>query len=182
MGEGIRAFTPWGELAYALGKKAGYEKVRKGDEERVAPGADTFRDPFGGRPTLILLDELSAYLRKVHGRPDASQLTPFLTGLFKAIESAPGAALVFTLADGKGGVATDAYSEESLFLGDKLAEAERVAARKATLLDPTAEHETARVLRRRLFARIDDAGAAEVVEAYRRLWAQDSADLPSDFS
>jgi hypothetical protein len=179
MGGGIRAFTPWGELAYALAGAEGYGKIRASDEQRVAPGADTLRSLFGGEPALILLDELSVYLRKVHGRPEAAQLTPFLTGLFKSVESAPGAVLVFTLAIGKAGMATDAYSEENQYLADKLAEAESVAARKATLLDPTAEHETAQVLRRRLFKRIDDGGAAEVVEAFQKLWTQHAADLPT---
>jgi hypothetical protein len=53
-----------------------------------------------------------------------------------------------------------------------------VAARKATLLDPTAESEVAQVLRRRLFSRIDDAGAAEVVDAYRALWTANADSLP----
>ena len=178
MGGGVRAFTPWGELAHGLAGAAGYERVQASDVERVPPGADTIRELFGGQPTLILLDELSVYLRKVHGRPEAAQLTPFLTSIFKAIESSPQAVIVFTLAIGRSGMATDAYSEENQFLADKLAEAESVAARKATLLDPTAEHETARVLRRRLFKRIDDGGAAAVVEAYARLWAQHAGDLP----
>ena len=47
------------------------------------------------------------------GREDAAQLTPFLTVLFKAVESSPGAALVFTLAIGKSNRATDAYGEEN---------------------------------------------------------------------
>src|SRR4029077_13186305 len=108
--EGIRAYTPWGELAFALAGSDGYREVQRSDQERTAPGADTLRRLFGGEPALILLDELSVYLRKVQGRRDAEQLTPFLTDLFKAVESAPGAALVFTLAVGKGGKATDAYS------------------------------------------------------------------------
>ena len=178
MGEGVRAFTPWGELAYALGRKKGYEAIRKSDEERRAPGAENLRDLFGGEPTIILLDELSIYLRKVRGREDAAQLTPFLTVLFKAVESSPGAALVFTLAIGKAGVATDAYSDENDFLASKLAEAESVAARKATLLDPTSERETVQVLRRRLFKSIDQKGAAEVSEAYRAVWAKHGSELP----
>ncbi len=178
MGEGVRAFTPWGELAYALAGREGYAAVRSSDEERSAPGADTIRNLFGNRPALILIDELSIYLRKVQGRPDAAQLTPFLTGLFKAVESAPGAALVFTLALRKDQKATDAYSEENQFLADKLAEAESVAARKATLLDPTAEHETARVLRRRLFKRIDEAAAEDAVKAYAKAWSESAASLP----
>ena len=175
---GVRAFTPWGELAAALGGKAGYDRIKSSDIDRVPPGADTIRELFGGKPALILLDELSVYLRKVRERPEAAQLTPFLTGLFKAVESSPGVVLVFTLAIGKGGRASDAYSEENQFLADKLAEAESVAARKATLLDPTAEHETPQVLRRRLFKRIDDKAAAEVIEAYRGLWSQPSNELP----
>lgn len=178
MGDGVRAFTPWGELAYTLGGVAGYGMVRASDEQRVAPGADTLRDLFGGKPTLVLLDELSVYLRKVKGRRDAEQLTPFLTALFKAIESAPSAALVFTLAIGKTGKATDAYSDENQWVAARLDEAESVAARKATLLDPTAEHEVAQVLRRRLFEKIDDAGAREVVDAYRKLWHDQAARIP----
>ena len=177
MGAGVRAYTPWGELAYALNGIEGYESVRRSDEERIAPGADTLRALFGGQPTVVLLDELSVYLRKVHGRDEARQLTPFLTGLFKAIESSPGAALVFTLAIGKAGVASDAYADENEALASRLAEAESVAARKATLLDPTSEHETVQVLRR-IFQRIDDAGAAAVVGAYRELWTRYAADLP----
>ena len=176
--DGLRAFTPWGELAYRLAGVAGYEEVRASDIERVAPGADTIRSLFGGEPTLILLDELGVYLRKVGNRPESEQLAPFLTALFNAVESSPGAALVFTLAIGKGGRATDAYSAENEFVAKHIEEAESVAARKATLLDPTAEHETARVLRRRLFSSIDDGGAAEVIAAYRDLWMRNADKLP----
>ena len=90
---GVLAYTPWGEIAHALAGKPGYERVRRSDEERVAPGSETLRALFGDAPTLILLDELSVYLRKV-GRLDAArgQLTAFLTSLFKAVESAPNAA------------------------------------------------------------------------------------------
>lgn len=108
---GLRAYTPWGELAYRLAGRAGYERVRASDEQGGAPGADTIRELFGDEPTLILMDELSVYLRKlkVKEREAAGgQLTAFLTALFKAVESTPHAAVVYTLAIGKGGVATDA--------------------------------------------------------------------------
>ena len=71
---------------------------------------------------LILLDELSVYLRKVRPIDDARyQLTAFLTSLFKAVEGAPNAALVYTLAIGKDGRATDAYNEENQFIADNMA-------------------------------------------------------------
>src|SRR5258708_39895019 len=65
------------------------------------PGAETIAELFGDQPALILLDELSIYLRKIKGRPNArDQLTAFLTSLFKAVESSPRATLVYTLAGG----------------------------------------------------------------------------------
>jgi len=77
---GLRAYTPWGEIAYQLAGRAGYEKVRGSDEQSGAPGAETIKELFGGKPTLILMDELSVYLRKLKVRDrDAAggQLTAF---------------------------------------------------------------------------------------------------------
>lgn len=183
VGDGIRAYTPWGELAYALGGRPAYELIRNSDEKGIAPGADTIKELFGGRPTLILIDELSIYLRKQGAKDLASaarQLTAFLTALFKAVESSPNAALVYTLAIGKKDKkASDAYSQENQIIADMMQEAESVSARKATLLDPTEEDETIKVLRRRLFAHVDDAGARQVVDAYVRLWEQNKDHLPS---
>ena len=172
MGDGVLAHTPWGEIGYALAGKEGYARVRNSDESRIAPGAETLRELFGGEPTLILLDELSVYLRKVRNLEDArGQLTAFLNSLFKAVEGTSNAALVYTLAIGKDGRATDAYSEESQFIADNMAEAESVSARKATLLNPTEDDETVQVLRRRLFSSIDETKAVPAIEAYRELWA-----------
>ena len=172
MGEGMLAYTPWGELACSLAGREGYARVRASDESRIAPGAETLRELFGGEPTLILLDELSVYLRKVRRLDDArDQLTAFLTSLFKAVEGAPNAALVYTLAIGKDGRAVDAYGAENRLIAEHMAEVESVSARKATLLNPTEEDETVLVLRRRLFGAIDEAGAEGAVEAYRRTWA-----------
>jgi len=65
LGGGIRAYTPWGEIAYALAGVDGYQRIKKSDEECIAPGADTIKELFGNEPTLILIDELSVYLRKL---------------------------------------------------------------------------------------------------------------------
>ena len=181
MGDGVLAHTPWGEIAYALAGKDGYARVRNSDEDCVAPGAETLRELFGGQPALVLLDELSVYLRKVYAHKDArDQLTAFLTSLFKAVESAPNVALVYTLAIGKDGRGMDAYSEENQFIAKAMAEMESVSARKATLLNPTEDDETVQVLRRRLFESIDEERAMPVIEAYRTLWAANRDSLASD--
>ena len=44
MKAGHLAYTPWGEIASALGGKDAYERVRRSDEDRVAPGAEILRD------------------------------------------------------------------------------------------------------------------------------------------
>lgn len=181
LGDGLRAYTPWGELAYALAGRKGYELVRRSDEERVAPGAATLAELFDGGPALILLDELAAYMRKLKARDReqaGEQLTAFLTALFKAIESSPQAAVVYTLAIGKGGETVDAYSEENRYIADRMAELESVSARKATLLSPTTDDETVQVLRRRLFASVDAEKAGMIIDAYRSLWQAQRTQLP----
>ncbi|MEH2207238.1 MAG: DUF499 domain-containing protein [Nostoc sp.] len=178
LGNGLRAYTPWGELAYGLAGVAGYEKVRQSDIEKVAPGAATIQELFGNEPVLILLDELSIYLRKIKGRKEQDQLTPFLTALFKAVSSSAKACVVFTLAVGKEGKATDAYSQENEFVAEQLDEATKVAGRVATLLNPTTEQETVQVLRRRLFSYIDENAAEEVIANYEQLWINHRSHLP----
>lgn len=87
--------------------------------------------------------------------------------------------MVFTLALGKDG-AVDAYREENQRLADQMAELGSVAARKATLLNPTEEDETAPVLRRRLFKSIEEPRVDEVVAARRELQKEITADLAAN--
>jgi len=44
LGDGLRVYTPWGEIAYSLAGIEGYQKVQKSDLERCAPGADTIKE------------------------------------------------------------------------------------------------------------------------------------------
>jgi predicted AAA+ superfamily ATPase len=53
-----------------------------------------------------------------------------------------------------------------------------VAARKATLLNPTEEDETADVLRRRLFDSVDPAAVEGAVAAYAETWSKNQGSLP----
>ena len=153
---GLRAYSFWGEMAYALAGRDGYERIRVSDEKHIAPGTDTIRELFGNEPTLILMDEVSVYLRKVEKAfPGLSdQFTAFVHALFKAVSSSPNVALVYTLAVGSDDVAKDAYKEENERAAAAMTEAEKVAARSSTNLNPTEEDETANVLRARLFERV----------------------------
>jgi predicted AAA+ superfamily ATPase len=179
---GLRAFSLWGEMAYQLGGRAGYEAVRSSDEKHIAPGATTIRELFGNQPTLIMLDEISVYLRKVERAfPDASkQFTAFVHALFKAVASTPQVALVYTLAIGKDDKAQDAYKEENERAAAALAEAESVTVRSSTAFNPTEEDETADVLRVRLFDKVDRPAGAGVIDAYGHLWANNKEGLPAE--
>ena len=177
----IRAHTPWGELAHALAGDAGYRLVEASDTSGVAPGADTLRELIGSAPALILIDELAPYLRKVSAlrqQTAGEQLSAFLTSLFKAVESSPRAALVFTLALGRDGVARDAYSGENQAIASFLSEADSIVARKATVIDPTEDDETVKVICRRLFARVDEPKARAIVAEYKHGWDTNREALP----
>src|SRR5690606_18463325 len=155
---------------------------RSSDEKHIAPGAETIKELFGGKPTLIVLDEISVYLRKVERAfPGASdQITAFVHALCKAVEASPNVALVYTLAIGKEDKASDAYREENERAAAAFAEVELVGARKSTQLNPTEEDETADVLRRRLFGKVDQAAAQEAVEADSAQWKANRDLLPED--
>lgn len=179
----LYARSLWGEMAYRLAGRAGFERVSKSDENHVAPGSDTLIELFGDQPCLILIDEIAVYLRKIaRVFPDATnQFTAFAQALFKAVSASPKVSLVYTLAvraDDK--EATDAYRIEQQIAMAAFDEAESVSGRKATQLNPTEEDETVFVLKRRLFERIDVDGAIPVIAAYRDVWKRNADSLSDD--
>lgn len=170
MGDGILAYTPWGELAYQLRGREGYERVRASDIERRAPGSETLAELLGDEPALVVLDEIGEYLRKSPGAGGRDQLAGFIKALFSAVESSPRAAIVFTLAVRSDGKATDAFAAENEAVAKLISEAESVSGRKATILNPTGDDETVAVLRRRLFEEVRP-GAAAVAATFGPIWA-----------
>ena len=172
IGDGVRARTPWGEIAYRLAGKDGYRRVDD-RETGSAPGDDTIMELIGDRSVLILLDEIAVYLRKAARHEGAGrQFSAFLTALISAVNRSPNAALVYTLAAGK---EANAYSEENRRI---MAELANISARTATLLNPTEEGETVQILRRRLFESRDESGTDAAVDAYRRIWKSNMDRLP----
>lgn len=62
--------TLWGELAWQLGGKVAYERIRADDENATSPG-DVLRELFNEYgPCLILIDEWVAYARQLHDQSD----------------------------------------------------------------------------------------------------------------
>lgn len=68
--DGTIVRTLWGELAWQLGGKKAFERVRADDEKATSPG-DVLRELFNEYgPCLILIDEWVAYARQLHDQGD----------------------------------------------------------------------------------------------------------------
>jgi predicted AAA+ superfamily ATPase len=68
--DGTIVRTFWGELAWQLGGKKAFERVRADDEKATSPG-DALRELFNEYgPCLILIDEWVAYARQLHDQSD----------------------------------------------------------------------------------------------------------------
>ena len=68
--DGTIVRTLWGELAWQLGGKKAFDRVRADDERATSPG-DTLRELFKEYgPCLILIDEWVAYARQLHDQGD----------------------------------------------------------------------------------------------------------------
>jgi len=68
--DGTVVRTLWGELAWQLGGKKAFDRVRADDEKATSPG-DALRELFNEYgPCLILIDEWVAYARQLHEQSD----------------------------------------------------------------------------------------------------------------
>jgi len=66
--DNLKTLTLWGELAYQIGGKEGYELIRESDvNTKAAPGTGLFEALIGEQPTLIMIDEIARHLR-TYGR------------------------------------------------------------------------------------------------------------------
>ncbi len=68
--DGTVVRTLWGELAWQLGGKKAYQRIKADDERATNPG-DALRELFNDYgPCLILVDEWVAYARQLHDQGD----------------------------------------------------------------------------------------------------------------
>lgn len=176
---GRRVKTMWGAIAAQLGDEA-WAKVEQQDENRTAPGTETWVEIFQAAPTLVIIDEVAAHMRALgsSGDPDirrqAEAMPTFLFSLFTAAARVDHARVIITLA-----TQHDAFAKETAAVSKLLdtdssagAEAESVLARFREVLVPAEEHEISAILRRRLFDTIDEDAAQKASEAFAELYAE----------
>lgn len=159
--------TLWGLLAEQLaGSRAGFEG-------RTAPGRDALRGLLEGtQPVLILMDEVLEYIVKTAGvkvgeTTLAAQTLAFMQELTEAVSTLERAALVIALPSST----LEHYDEQATRLFEQL---RKISGRIEKIFTPVQDDEVGAVIRRRLFARVDERAADEVINAFLEAAVQEA--------
>lgn len=142
-GEPVRK-TPWGEIAWQLGGKAGFKIVEEHEQKQIAPSAEVIREFLPkDKPTLILLDELMNYVSRYRKTPLASQLYNFLHNLSEEARGQSRVVLCVSIPASELEMSADDQADYDRFkkLLDRLG--------KPVIMSSDAE--TSEIIRRRLF-------------------------------
>jgi predicted AAA+ superfamily ATPase len=193
--DGVEIHTLWGELAWQLGGKAGYEKVRQADETATNPGDALGTVIRAAAPCLILIDEWVAYARqlmddrKLIGGDFETQFT-FAQTLSEQVKAIPGALLVVSIpaSDHLDGVSPNAGVSDEEVGGSRGREAvarlRNVFQRVASQWRPANAEESYEIVRRRLFEPVDGKDAFTqrdlVVRAFTDHYTRHPGDFPAE--
>lgn len=135
--------TPWGEIAWQLGREELFAKVARHDEQGVAPAGDVIREMLPSGPTLILMDELLNYVSSGRKLGMRDQFFNFLQNLFEEARARNNLALCVSIPRSDLEMNPDDQRDHDSIkkLCDRLG--------KAILM--SADKEMAEIIRRRLF-------------------------------
>jgi predicted AAA+ superfamily ATPase len=181
--DGTTVRTLWGEIAWQLGGRKAYERIRKDDEHATSPG-DALRELFNEYgPCLILVDEWVAYARQLHDQSDLpgggfeTQFS-FAQALTESAKLARNCLLVISLPASDTATSPHALANEEEVGGvrgqEALARLRNVVGRLESSWTPATAEEGFEIVRRRLFEpmradhfKLMDATAREFAEMYR---------------
>lgn len=160
VGEKIEATdTLWGLI----------EKQLTGKNERfkdqIAPGGESIKELIQAhQPVIILMDEVLQYVTraaavKVGASNLAAQTIAFMQAFTESISGIPKAALLLSLPSS----VPEHYDENAEQLFSKL---QKVVGRVEKIHTPVEESEITKIIRRRLFASVDETNAKKIVNNY----------------
>jgi len=191
--DGTMIRTLWGELAWQLGGKPAFQRVRVDDEKATSPG-DVLRELFiEYGPCLILIDEWVAYARQLHDQSDLpaggfeTQFT-FAQVLTESARLAKNCLLVISLpaSDTSGSPHTQADNAE--VGGQRGREAldrlRNVIGRLESSWRPATAEESFEIVRRRLFEPLSDEAQFKdrdvVARAFADLYRTQQDEFPPE--
>jgi hypothetical protein len=159
---GLRVvYTPWGELAYQLDSYEGL--IKELDEKMVPPAEGLLIELLSKKqPLLILMDEVTHYLRRASGikvgeTTLARQTAAFLQSLLSAVNKLAQSAVVLTFPE-----AEAEYEKESEEVIEVVREAGHVILRIASPEQPLTKEELREIIKRWLFEEIRAQHASQV--------------------
>lgn len=163
----LEVHSLWGEIFYRFGGEKALRALGKADEPEASPSEDQVLTVFPKGPVLVLLDELVIYMARLSDRGQGN-LLGFLNSLCSVVSKRPQTVLVLT-----DPARQAAYAPESASLALSLERAAlklgEIQSRKVSDFDPIGG-ESARIIVRRLFERIDRAAAETASAEYHRLY------------
>ncbi|MFN4263968.1 MAG: ATP-binding protein [Thioalkalivibrionaceae bacterium] len=178
--EGQVVRTLWGDLAWQLGGAEGYALVADADTSGTSPGKAVLETLLARcAPCVILIDELVAYVRQFEegkaltGGTFDSNLS-FVQALTEALKAVPTAVLLASLPESN----KEAGSQRGVKALEALA---HYFGRVQALWKPVATEEAFEIVRRRLFASINDKLAMEsVCRAFADFYTANRDDFPQE--
>ena len=191
--DGTVVRTLWGELAWQLGGKKAYARVKADDEKATSPG-DTLRELFVEYgPCLILIDEWVAYARQLHDQSDLpaggfeTQFT-FAQVLTESAKLAQNCLLVISLPASDTSGSPHARADDVEVGGQRGREAldrlRNVVGRVETSWRPASAEEGFEIVRRRLFEPLSDPAQFKdrdvTARAFADLYRAQKAEFPPE--
>src|SRR6266571_2522356 len=181
--DGTVVRTLWGDLAWQLLGKDGYDLVAEADRQSVSPGSDVLRQIFAAAsPCLILIDEWVAHMRQLYGVPglpagsfDAN--LSFAQALTEAAKAAPKPLLVARIPASEIEIGGEGGQEAVVRLRNTFGRLE-------SMWRPASAEEGFEIVRRRLFQPINEqrdfTARDAVARAFTDLYRTQSQEFPSD--
>lgn len=170
----LKVHSLWGEIFFQFGGEKAVKVLGKADAPEASPNEAQIEAVFPPGPVLILLDELVIYMAKLSERGQGN-LLGVLNSLASVVSKRPQTVLIVTDTAGQ-----PVYAKEADKIGATLAAATKlheVFGKKATDFDPIGD-ESARVIVRRLFEKIDAVAAEATSAIYHNLYQRVLQDSP----
>jgi predicted AAA+ superfamily ATPase len=179
--DGTVVRTLWGELAWQLGGKKAYQRIKADDERATNPG-DVLRELFKEYgPCLILIDEWVAYARQLHDQGDLpagnfeTQFT-FAQALTESAKDVSNCLIVISLPASDGSASPHAVANDVEVGGERgrtaLSRLQNVIGRVEAAWRPASAEEGFEIVRRRLFEPLADQGQFRDRDVVARAFAE----------